>query len=296
MGSDQRGFLLYLDNYDLIEDLPEVEKGKWIDAVFRYKREKEIPDFQKGTLLNTAFKVVKSQLDRDAETWEEKRKKRADAGKKGGQAKASNAKQSEAKASNAKQGMTNLAVNVTDNVNVNDSVSVNDTDTGTVIVTETEQADADSASGDRPSASAAAKNAEPTSGDLFSLEQIRKKVKSGKVNLTDEGIEVFYEQMQEDGWTLYDEPVERKYILRALREWALKHPEYERESETEREATRHRSLCVSSLIKKATNVLPDGKFYSHWWNDLPQYCSKDLFTSEELELLKEKGVYWQDMT
>lgn len=91
MGNDQKGFLLYLDNYDLIEDMSNEEKGEWINAVFRYKRYGEIPGFQKGTLLSTTFKVAKSQLDRDSEAWEEVRHLRAESGRKGGLAKASTA-------------------------------------------------------------------------------------------------------------------------------------------------------------------------------------------------------------
>lgn len=229
MNNKQKGFLLYLDNYDLIEDLSFEEMGRWINAIFHYKRDKEIPNFKKGSLLNTAFKVAKNQLDRDAEAWEEKCQKRADAGRKGGQAKASNAKQKQAKASNAKQEVANLADNDTDNDN--DSVSVTDTDTDTVIETDTEQTNADSGSADLLTSSAAAENAEPSAGDLFSLAQIKKKAKSGKVDLSEEGIKAFYEQMQDDSWMLYGKPVEKRYLLRALREWARKHPEYALEEE-----------------------------------------------------------------
>ena len=224
MGNNQKGFLLYLDNYDLIEDISNEEKGRWIDAVFRYKRYGEIPDFQKGTLLNTAFKVTKSQLDRDAEAWEEKRQKRAEAGHKGGLAKANNSKQSQTKSSNAKQDIANLAVNVTDKVN--DSVSAIDTDTDTVIETDTEQADAVSGFVDRPAGAAAAEGAAPQDADLFSVKQLLATAKKNKVKLTEEGIHIFHEEMQDSGWILYGESVEKKAIVKVLRGWAKYHPEY----------------------------------------------------------------------
>lgn len=75
MAGQQKGFLLYLDNYELIEDFSTEEKGEWIDAVFLYKRDGVITEFPKGTLLKTAFKVTKSQLDRDFNAWGENVKK-----------------------------------------------------------------------------------------------------------------------------------------------------------------------------------------------------------------------------
>ena len=225
MSGKQRGFLLYLDNYELIEDLSIEEKGQWIEAIFLYKREGLITEFPKGTLLKTAFKVAKSQLDRDSEAWNETCHKRAEAGRKGGLAKATNAKQKEAKATNAKQDLTNLADNDIDNDT--DNVSVTDTDTDIVSETETEQSDFVSGA---LQASAAAECAEPAA-DLFTINQLMKKVKQNNVQLTKEGVKVFHEEMQETGWTLYGKPVERKTILRVLREYANKHPEYEPEPE-----------------------------------------------------------------
>lgn len=297
MGNNQKGFLLYLDNYDLIEDISNEEKGRWIDAVFRYKRYSEIPDFQKGTLLNTAFKVTKSQLDRDAEAWEEKRQKRAEAGHKGGLAKASNSKQSQTKSSNAKQDIANLAVNVTDKVN--DSVSVIDTDTDTVIETDTEHADADSGSADRPAGAAAAEGAAPQSVDLFSVKQLQATVKKNKVNLTKEGIQVFHEEMQNSGWTLYDEPVEKKYIVRVLREYAKKHPEYslEQEGEPEKKEAGKPNLGMS-IIKKTAEYMTDEVKNEYkkqgilWIECIPDYYPKETFTEDELEYLKKFHIEW----
>lgn len=91
--------------------------------------------------------------------------------------------------------------------------------------TETEQADADSVSADQPAASAAAK-AEPPAGDLFSVKQLLATTKKNKVNLTEEGVRAFYDEMHESGWMLYQKPVEKKGIVKALRGWAKYHPEY----------------------------------------------------------------------
>lgn len=302
MNNKQKGFLLYLDNYDLIEDLSFEEMGRWINAVFHYKRDKEIPNFKKGSLLNTAFKVARNQLDRDAEAWEEKCQKRADAGRKGGQAKASNAKQRQAKASNAKQEVANLADNDTDNDN--DSLSVTDTDTETVIETDTEQANADSDSADLLTSSATAESAEPSAGDLFSLIQIKKKVKSGKVDLSEEGVKAFYEQMQDDSWMLYGKPVEKRYLLRALREWARKHPEYMLEDEREendsgqiqqKQAGNYKDIIEASIYKTAKGYISKRLFDENVGGHhclIRDYCPKEAFLEVQLSYMADNWSVW----
>lgn len=91
--------------------------------------------------------------------------------------------------------------------------------------TETKQANADSVSADQPAASAVA-DAEPPAGDLFSVKQLLATAKKNKVNLTEEGVRVFHDEMHESGWMLYQKPVEKKGIVKALRGWAKYHPEY----------------------------------------------------------------------
>lgn len=78
---------------------------------------------------------------------------------------------------------------------------------------------------DRQAASAAAE-AEPPVGDLFSVRQLKATAKRNKVDLTNEGLQVFYEEMQESGWMLFQKPIEKKGIVKALRGWAKYHPEY----------------------------------------------------------------------
>ncbi|EXG87942.1 hypothetical protein K413DRAFT_4848 [Clostridium sp. ASBs410] len=97
----------------------------------------------------------------------------------------------------------------------------------TVIDTEQDKTVFDSV--DRQAASAAAK-AEPPAGNLFSIKQLQAIATKNKVNLTREGIEEFYNQMQDDGWMLYGRAVD---ILRTLRAYAKQHPEYAPESEVE---------------------------------------------------------------
>lgn len=57
--------------------------------------------------------------------------------------------------------------------------------------------------------------------DTYTLEEIFKIARDGKVNISDEGIRSFFNQIREDGWTMYGRPIDN--ILRAIREYAKKH-------------------------------------------------------------------------
>ena len=109
----KNSFVLYTDSAEQFEILSDEQAGKLIKAVFNYAGNRILPKFDDGMLI-MAFSFIKGQIDRDSEKWEETRKKRAEAGRKGG-------KQTQANASSAKQTKQNQA-NQAVNVNVNDNV------------------------------------------------------------------------------------------------------------------------------------------------------------------------------
>lgn len=116
----KKSFVLYADQYDLVCDLEPAQKGWLLDAIFKHAGGEEVGEAPDGT-CRMAFKMFRAQMDRDCDKWETTRQARAEAGRKGGKAKAENAKQDVANlanASNAKQDVANLAVNVTDTVTV----------------------------------------------------------------------------------------------------------------------------------------------------------------------------------
>ena len=208
---EHNSFLLYKDSRIFVSKLDKGQRGDLLMTIFDYACDGAIPDFHNDGMLQMCFEIIKSYLDRDEKKYKEKCKKRAEAGRKGGLAKASNTKQSKA----------NLADNDTDNDT--DSVSVIDTDTDTV--SDTDAKKSDFALVACRSATAAA-GAEPPVSDLFSVKQIQAIVKKNKVMLTAEGVHVFREEMQDSGWVLFEKPIEKKGITRALRAWAKYHPEY----------------------------------------------------------------------
>lgn len=119
----KKSFVLYTDQKEVFDELTDEDAGKLIKHIFAYVND-ENPE-QSDKLLKIAFLPIKTQLKRDLVVWDEKKQQRAEAGRKGGLAKASNASEVLANPSNAKQSLANLAVNVNGNVNVNDNVNVN---------------------------------------------------------------------------------------------------------------------------------------------------------------------------
>jgi hypothetical protein len=119
----KKSFVLYTDQREVFEELTDEQAGKLIKHIFGYVND-ENPETE-DKFVRLAFLPIKTQLKRDLKIWDEKKHLRVEAGKKGGLAKASNARNDLANLSNAKNELANLAVNVNGNVNVNDNVNVN---------------------------------------------------------------------------------------------------------------------------------------------------------------------------
>lgn len=117
----KKSFIAYCDWLDLIEDLEDAEAGQVLKWLLNYVNDKEpTPPSEKH--LKIVCKVMKSQLKEDLEKWKETIEIKREAGRKGGLAKSSNAKQNLAQPSTSKQDLANQAVYVNDNDNVSDNV------------------------------------------------------------------------------------------------------------------------------------------------------------------------------
>ena len=114
----KKSFVLYTDQREVFDELSDEDAGKLIKHIFSYVNDED--PIMEDKLVKVAFLPIKTQLKRDLKIWDEKKSQRSEAGKKGGLAKASNARNDLAKPSNARNGIANLAVNVNVNDNVND--------------------------------------------------------------------------------------------------------------------------------------------------------------------------------
>lgn len=131
--AEKDSFVLYNSYYDLIEDLDMEQRGVLLTAILEHSLGIEQTDLDPITKL--AYRVIASQLDRDRKKWERTCKKRAEAGRRGGLAKASKAKQdlaNVAKASKAKQSLANLAEYESENDYEDDYENVYENESGYV--------------------------------------------------------------------------------------------------------------------------------------------------------------------
>ena len=109
---NKKSFILYADIESTVELLSDEDAGRLFRIILAYVNDKDpVVD---NKLLQIAFEPIRQQLKRDLKVWKNKKNIRAEAGRKGGLA----------KSSNAKQKLTNLAVSVNENVsvNVNDNI------------------------------------------------------------------------------------------------------------------------------------------------------------------------------
>lgn len=117
MAKDKKSFILYVDQKDLWNKLPDDIAGKLIKHIYSYVSD-ENPSSD-DLMIEIAFEPIKQQLKRDLKLFEEKRVKRSEAGLAG----ANKRWQEMANDSKRISSIAKIADNV--NVNVNDNVIYN---------------------------------------------------------------------------------------------------------------------------------------------------------------------------
>lgn len=80
--NEQRSFVLYYSDYDLIEQLDNNQKAALLDAVFSLGEKCDMPDLD--PLTKMAYTAISRGILENRKKWEETRRKRSEAGKKGG--------------------------------------------------------------------------------------------------------------------------------------------------------------------------------------------------------------------
>jgi hypothetical protein len=133
MAEDKKGFILYADQKEMFDQLPNEKAGELIKFIFSYVNDDD-PETD-DLLINLAFTPIKQQFKRDLEKWENKREQRSNAGKASAKKRANEKQRKATTVNEIQQASTNPTVSVNDNVTVNDNVSVtvNDNVKGKVI-------------------------------------------------------------------------------------------------------------------------------------------------------------------
>ena len=80
---EKESFILYAQYLENIEMLSMEQRGILFTAILKYTADQPIPDFTDNA-VKIAFSFIRSQIDRDAEKYNQIRAKRSEAGKKGG--------------------------------------------------------------------------------------------------------------------------------------------------------------------------------------------------------------------
>jgi hypothetical protein len=112
MAKDKKSFILYVDQKDLWNKLPDELAGKLIKHIYSYVSD-EHPTSD-DLMIEIAFEPIKQQLKRDLKLFEDKRVKRSEAGVAG----ANKRWQPIANDSNRINDIAKMAVNVNVNVNI----------------------------------------------------------------------------------------------------------------------------------------------------------------------------------
>ena len=121
MATDKKGFILYADQKELFDQLPNDKAGELIKHIFSYVND-ENPETD-DILLKLAFTPIKQQLKRDLVKFEETKVKRSEAGKKSAEARR-NKKEQDATNSTSVKSVQHTSTKATVKENVN--VTVND--------------------------------------------------------------------------------------------------------------------------------------------------------------------------
>jgi len=134
MAEDKKGFILYADQKELFDQLPNDKAGELIKHIFAYVNDED--PITEDLLIKLSFTPIKQQFKRDLKKWEKTREGRSKAGKASAEARKNKKQQSSTnltkgnivqqtltKGNIVQQSSTNPTVK--DNVNVNVNVKEN---------------------------------------------------------------------------------------------------------------------------------------------------------------------------
>jgi hypothetical protein len=79
MATDKKGFILYADQKELFDQLPNDKAGELIKFIFAYVNDEN--PITEDLLVKLAFTPIKQQFKRDLKKWENTREGRSKAGK-----------------------------------------------------------------------------------------------------------------------------------------------------------------------------------------------------------------------
>lgn len=98
---EKPGIVIYWDIFDMLERTKGDQTKRLLKAIRNFGQYGEIPNFEDDDGLNFVWPTIEQKIIADGERYEEIKQKRAEAGRKGGQARANKLKQKQANEANA---------------------------------------------------------------------------------------------------------------------------------------------------------------------------------------------------
>ncbi|MDY4115122.1 phage replisome organizer N-terminal domain-containing protein [Blautia sp. HCP3S3_D9] len=148
----------------------------------------------------------------------------------------------------------------------------------------------------------------------FTLTDCQECADEGKVNLSEDGIQAFYNRMEKDGWKIKGNPIES--LLKAMRGFAKNHKRYQKQAPEEKESTpkpaqkKPKVSIDDQIMEIASEYITQRLFDEHPGGHhclIRDYCPKEAFTKKQLEYMAEnwsvypktkqyvlKDEYWYD--
>lgn len=131
----------------------------------------------------------------------------------------------------------------------------------------------------------------------FTFIDVQECVEEYGIDLNDKGQQAFYRQMEKYGWQINGNRV--TMLENAVSGYAKKHPNYQNKSVKQEEQSN--TFNHVQFIKRITeNYVPQDvlancvKTKRRWMEEIPNYCTADIFSDVELNFLHEKGVIFPE--
>ena len=124
----KKSIIIYADCIAILEELTYEQAGRLFKAILSYVNDEPVTETEGDPAIKMAFKVLKTQIDRDADKYERICEKRREYGRLGGlkKAESTKSKQKPADATKSKQNLANLADSENDSDSDSEVTTVTD--------------------------------------------------------------------------------------------------------------------------------------------------------------------------
>jgi len=132
MNEIKQSFVLHLDMLQDVKEMSDEEKAKFLDFIIGYNEGKASIDDVEHGMFRSFLRLFANQFDRDTDKWKATQRRRAEAGRKGGLAKAGKSQQEPSKCYDNSSKCYDFPRYTKHNGNVNGNINENKNVSGNV--------------------------------------------------------------------------------------------------------------------------------------------------------------------